>query len=233
MKPIPPIYCIPTANPDQCGATFARWQARGYRTAALTDGGAPRPAHCDLWLPVDEYTGWPWATNLLISYVHATHPLAQWFIAGGDDVDPDAAMDPLQVARACEARFGGTFGVMQPTGDPLGIDASGRCAAERICGSPWIGREFLLRWNGGGKVFCEKMHHFFADELLCRQTQACGLLWQRKDLTHFHRHPSRTGAPRPAYMERAQAHWAADEAVFREFERAGFPADRLHYQVAA
>jgi hypothetical protein len=228
-----PIFCIPTANAPQCSATFAKWRARGYHTAAYTDGATPRPDHCDLWIRDDAYPGWPAATNLLLGYVLRAHPEIDWLIAGGDDMDPDPQASPQEVALACTRHFGGTFGVMQPTGDPLGLDASGRCAAERICGSPWLGREFIARWQGGSNVFCERMHHYYADELLCRQTSACGLLWQRKDLTHFHRHPSRTGVTPPAYMRANQAHWAADEAVFREFERQGFPADPVFYQVAA
>jgi hypothetical protein len=115
----------------------------------------------------------------------------------------------------------------------MGIDSAGRCAAERICGSPWLGREFVLRWNGGAGVFCERMFHFFADELLKRQTEACGRLWQRKDLTHFHRHPTRMGITPPPYMVEAQKRWGQDEAVFREFERAGFPTTTIPYEMAA
>lgn len=228
MPLTPPVFCIPTINAPQCGATFAKWHRMGYLTAALIDGSTPQPDDCDLCVHVDEYRGWPAATNELLHRALINWPQSQWFIAGGDDIDPDTRLRAEDIALQCEFHFHGTMGVMQPTGDRWDTDASGRSASERICGSPWLGRDFVLRWKG---PFEERFWHMFADELLKRQTEACGLLWQCRDFTHFHRHPARMKTMTPAYMQRNNSHWESDKATFREIEKSGFPNDVRFYTI--
>lgn len=210
------FYAIPTDNPDKCTETFAKWRAMGYGTAALVDGDAMAPGNADLVVRVLKYRGWPWATNRLCQELVASTS-TEWVIAGGDDMDPDPNIRAEDIAAQCATHFGGTGGVMQPTGDPWGIDASGRCAAERICGSPWLGRSFIL--SRVGAVFNENYRHFFADEQLHDELINTGLLWQRKDLSHFHRHWNRTGEARPPHSWQESPTWAHDEAVFRTWQK--------------
>ena len=93
-----------------------------------------------------------------------------------------------------------TFGVMQATGDRWGENEPWARAQfpdapayiDRICGSPWIGREFARRMNQGKGPFWREYFHMFADEELQCVAQRLGVLWQRRDLTHHHEHPRRS-----------------------------------------
>jgi len=216
-------YAIPTANPLQYSRCAKRWRERGYKLAALID----REEHAcvgkdaDLLVKIKTWPGYPRATNHLIRVVISNDPEAEWIVTGGDDIDPDPG-DPTKIAGECTEYFGGTLGVMQPTGDRWGWDGE-RWAAERICGSPWLGREFIERAYGGLGVFWPEYYHFFADEELHDWTMRDGLLWQRPDLIHVHHHWSRYGRSRPQYMQKAQARWNSDEALFRRRSAAGFP----------
>jgi hypothetical protein len=99
-----------------------------------------------------------------------------------------------QIAKECTAHFGGTFGVMQPTGDRW---ANG--SIDRICGSPWLGREFCTRmYHGKGPMYGGYLH-MFGDEELQHVATRLGVLWQRRDLTHLSQAllPHRTRRSRP------------------------------------
>lgn len=216
-------YCIPTADPVKAGKSFARWQAMGYKCAALTDGPASAPsiAQYDIHFHNQNYLGWPHATNWLGDRVLSLFRDVQWIVAGGDDMDPDPNKRADEIAAECAAHFAElglspTDGVMQPTGDRWGLDASGRVAAERICGSPWLGRAFCE--SRAGKPFDESFFHFFADEKLHDELIGTPRLWQRPDLTHFHHHWHRTGAERPAHMSRAAELWGKDLATFQAWK---------------
>lgn len=215
-----PIFAIPTANPRQCSESFAAWRAMGYRTVALIDGDTRHEQieNAESVIHVPVYRGWAWAVNYLCSVLNY-----EWLVTGGDDTWPDPVKRADEIAAECTIHFGGsTFGVMQPTGDPWAPDGEIR-AAERVCGSPWIGWEFAWRWNGGKGPLVEEYGHFFADEELQLTAQAAGRLWQRRDLTHEHRHWSRAGGERPAYLARAAAGHGRDQEIFETRRRAGFP----------
>ena len=146
---------------------------------------AIRTACCDIWLYVGNYQGWPWATNLLLRHVHWLSPGTPWLIAGGDDMDPEPEAAPEEIARQCEAHFGGTYGVMQPTGDRWGVNpdhpnpAMRSAYIDRVCGSAWIGREFARRVNQGKGPLWPEYKHMFVDEELQGVAQKLGVLWQR------------------------------------------------------
>ena len=120
---------------------------------------------------------------------------------------------------------------MQPTGDRWMVHKDGTAASDRICGSPWMGREFIERINGGAGPFWPEYFHFFCDEEMKQVAEQLGILWQRRDLTQKHEHwqrPTndrtvRLDATRPAYL--AKAHQNAGEAgkLFKERKAAGFP----------
>lgn len=106
-----------------------------------------------------------------------------------------------------------TFGVMQPTGDRWG---EGRCTTcggfgrvpsfearticedcngtgvsaviDRICGSPWMGREFCRRMYQGSGPLYNGYYHNFADEELQKVARKLGVFWQRRDIVQEHRH---------------------------------------------
>lgn len=79
-----------------------------------------------------------------------------------------------------------TFGVMQPTGDRF--DGG---SIDRICGSAWLGREFCRRINQGQGPLWPEYKHMFVDQELQEVALKYGVLWQRRDLIHLHRHFAR------------------------------------------
>lgn len=119
-----------------------------------------------------------------------------------------------------------TFGVMQPTGDRWG-DKQG-AYADRVCGSPWIGREFALRINQGRGPLWPEYFHMYEDEELFEVASKCGVLWQRPDLIHLHRHWARErgkSEDMPEFLKRAnsQEEWRKAKTLFDQRKAAGFP----------
>lgn len=124
------------------------------------------------------------------------------------------------------------FGVMQPTGDRWGENAvPGLQGAyiDRVCGSPWMGREFCRRmYQGNGPLF-SGYRHMFEDEELQNVAQRLGVLWQRPDLTHHHRHWGRkrgaTEKDCPDFLREVNSgkHWAESKALFEMRKAGGFP----------
>jgi len=126
-----------------------------------------------------------------------------------------------------------TFGVMQPTGDRYGsnerhLGELGSAYIDRVCGSPWMGREFCRRMYGGRGPLFEGYFHMGEDEELQAIAQKLGVLWQRPDLTHFHNHWARARQDerdRPKFLERANSsvEWQKYKKLFAERQTAGFP----------
>ena len=214
-------FCIPSIRPD--GGSLPLWKARGYKLAVFRDNGAPRlPFEADIVIH-DGYISYPKAVNLLIRLAAYMEPQAQWFVVAGDDIDPDPQHDPQVIADQCTAQFNGTFGVMQPTGDRWCIDDRGTCSSERVCDSPWIGREFALRSYKGPGPFCEEYFHFFVDEELHCVATKLGVLWHRRNIFQVHHHWSREHRERPAHLHPARLDWNKSKHFFIQRKAAGFP----------
>jgi len=98
---------------------------------------------------------------------------------------------------------------------------------DRICGSPWIGREFAQRVYGGKGPLFEGYFHNFADEELQCVARKLGVLWQRRDVTQVHRHWSREGKPMPEWASKInnalESDWEQSQALFRSRKAHGFP----------
>lgn len=211
---------LPSANPAKAKATVAAWSSRGYRTAFLLNGPAfDAPLDADLVVRESVYRGWGNSINHLATLIDA--PIV---VGIGDDMLPDPNLDAQTIGRQFIGRFPDTFGVMQPTGDRWGEGKNG-ALSDRICGSPWMGRAFIERWNGGKGPFWSEYYHFYADEEMHDVTLAAGILWQRRDLAHHHEHWMRPGGSgkRPEYMTTAHQRWNEDKAVFQRRKAAGFP----------
>lgn len=132
-----------------------------------------------------------------------------------------------------------TFGVMQPIGDDFGANPAAQDPAmrtpyiHRVAGSPWIGREFAERINGGNGPLWPEYWHCGEDEELQAVAIMLGVFWQRPDLTHKHMHwarplPGERMAPAsrmPAFLERANSaeEWRKYKALFNARKAAGFP----------
>jgi hypothetical protein len=218
-------FCIPSARPrEEAEPVLAKWREMGYKIALLRQG---EPVTADILIGTDQYCGWARSINALAEVVLKQDPEAEWIVSGGDDTEPDPNHRADEIARECTAHFGGTFGVMQPTGDRW-ADGS----IDRICGSPWLGRAFCERmYQGKGPMF-EGYLHMFGDEELQNVAQRLGVLWQRRDLTHLHKHYFRTekgavdfGAPIPPHMIEwnSRKHWIDSQALFNSRRVFGFP----------
>ena len=237
---------IPSARPaSEIRERLQRWRDMGYKIALWRNG----PHRSDTlvgdgdgtYMYSEEYWGWGASINEIIRVISIRDPQADWFVGGGDDTEPDPTKRAEEIAKECTRHFVeypcpvATFGVMQPTGDRWGANEPWARAAfpdapayiDRICGSPWIGREFARRMNQGAGPFHPGYHHMFADEELQCVAQRLGVLWQRPDLTHFHEHPMREGAMETqADWQReiySSAHWQDAKTLFESRKAAGFP----------
>jgi hypothetical protein len=238
-------FCIPSIRPPaEATACLDKWRGMGYKTAVLRQG---EPVEADLVIPTGEYLGWPRSTNILCREVFLRDRQAFWCVGGGDDYFPDSSKTAEVLSREHTTYYSRryeippfhprtTFGVVQFTGDRWGDSESTRqtfgqdrgAEIDRICGSPWMGREWCERSYLGNGPMWDGYHHLYADEELCEVAKAQGVLWQRRDLTQYHNHPCRTegygayakGHLAPLYEKEA---WNRERAIFEGRKAKGFP----------
>ncbi len=237
---------IPSARPPaEAEPILRKWMKQGYKVALWCDktGNITPPwaiVHgCADYVMGWEYQGYARAVNELIAAVMLKDPEAEWFIAAGDDTEPDLDHTAEEIAEQCGRHFSvlegygkrtfGTFGVMQPTGDRF---AEG--SIDRIAGSAWLGREFCRRINQGkGPLWPEYVHNF-VDEELQNVAIKYGIFWQRPDLIQLHRHFQResdrinspaVSRPIPAHLKTAFSPegWGPYKAIFEKRKATGFP----------
>jgi len=151
-----------------------------------------------------------------------------------DWAEPDiesvmAALSSLSVRKGLLKRPN-TFGVMQPTGDRWGDDAYARAKwpdapamIDRICGSPWMGREFCLRINQGQGPLWMEYHHNWADEELQNVAIKYGCFWQRRDLTHYHNHARRKGGQWKEHQRGFDSDYTRMKPLFDARKKMNFP----------
>jgi hypothetical protein len=201
---------IPSARPpEEAEKVLKLWKERGYKIALWRDNtdcdSQPVNRLIDLGFTEPVYPGYAVAVNGLIEMAQAFDSSAEWFVAAGDDIEPDLNHSAEEIAEQCRFHFedlhGGnahheTFGVMQPTGDrwqdtPRTREMFGEnrgALIDRVCGSAWIGREFARRAYGGKGPLFPGYQHMFVDEELQAVATKLGVLWQRRDLIQLHRH---------------------------------------------
>ncbi len=230
-------FCIPSKRaPREANKCFAAWRRQGYNIAVMRE---PQDGlvNVDITLSTERYLGWAASVNRLAEFVLRTEADAEWIVTGGDDYWPDPNKRADEIARECVEHYrgyakpfgtdSGTYGVMQPTGDPWS-DSQGRII-ERIAGSPWLGREWCKRAFGGRGPMPDAYFHNFADEELQLVAHRLGVFWQRPDLIQEHRHPVRArgdyaDAPewwrknigRPGLLD-------SERKIFNDRRAAGFP----------
>lgn len=219
-------YVVPSAKAMNEPNSLPLWRGAGYCIAVFRDTGAPPLfKESDIMKTVwGEYKGYPNAVNRLIWEVFKVWDLdAKVVITGGDDIDPDPNAYPDVIEKQFLGHFHGTFGVMQPTGDRWMVDKSGRAATERVCESPWIGKDFALRMYEGNGPFCEEYYHFFCDEELHDVAMGMNVLWHRNDLIQYHHHWSRERRSRPPYLHPARLNWDKAKQLYLGRKSKGFP----------
>ncbi len=232
---------------------LAAWRKRGYKIALWRDSyydvpdadyvrfNTENPATGDM---SRSYPGYATAVNVLAYHILRDDHSCDWIVTGGDDTLPDPNHTAEEIAAQCSDHFGydahysgrslaeenleNTFGVMQPTGDRF---AGG--SIDRIAGSPWLGREWCLRANGGRGPFWPEFTHMFGDECLKHTAEKLGVYWARPDLTHFHKHFMRESEaidseavvkPKPPHLEKwnTPEHWVEMKAIFQRLEAEDF-----------
>jgi len=222
---------FPSANPERARETLLKWTGMGYRHAVFLDPGAGSTG-ADIEVRHLPYRGYYAACNYLTSLLVEKHG-ADVVVCASDDIDPDPNKDAWTIASECIAHFKSDVWVCQPTGDRQGWVADkkhpegGTAAADRICGSPWLSAGYIRRGYNGTGPWPYQYHHFFGDEELRGVSERLGVLWQRRDVTHWHRHWSWGHTKKEIYNTAAQMHWQADQRVFRERASAGFPGSEL------
>lgn len=239
------FVCPSKRPPEEVEPIFKLWKEHGYGIAIAVDSteeAASKKSFADIVISSPAgYRGYSHSVNSLTELVLKNIPKAEWIVCAGDDTEPDPNHSAEEIARECElyfgavafgqqTRVGGTWGVMQPTGDRWG-DRQG-AYIDRVAGSPWMGREFCLRVNQGRGPLWPDYFHCFADEELQHVATRLGVLWQRPDLVHLHKHwgrgPDNTignAASMPAFLKRANSseEWKKAKALFTQRKAAGFP----------
>lgn len=193
----------------------------GYKIAILRNHNHD-PLICDLMWD-EPYEGYPKACNQIIRRVAEIDPQCRWFVTGGHDIMPDTDVDADTIAEQCTQRFGGTFGVMEPTGDRWMEDELGRSANERVAAAPWIGREFALKTYGGNGPYFTGYWHDYSDNELAEVSELLGVRWMRRDLTQYNDHWMRQGGRRPSYHFKIRDTVAEAAKVFAARKADGFP----------
>jgi len=221
---------IPSAKPAaESQSCIDAWRDMGYKVAVQRDNR--RDVNADLVNVVNPYAGYAIACNSLIQYVREQDPSAAWFVCAGDDIWPDWTKQADVIAAECEAYFGGTYGVMQPTGDRWGEDPNQPnhtlrgAYIDRVCASAFIGSQFVdWTYEARGPLY-PGYYHMFVDEELQAVAVQLNCLWQRRDLKHVHHHWQRERRPMPEYLRYANSaqHWVEAQALFANRKQNGFP----------
>lgn len=144
---------IPSARPpEEAEKVLKLWRQQGYKIALWRDRGddGRRFEEDMVFGTACDYPGYAEAVNRMVADLIKRDPSAQWFVIGGDDVQPDLNHSAEEIAASCSGYFRGlydgadrhflrytrginteegweqlsdvaeTFGVMQPTGDRWG-----------------------------------------------------------------------------------------------------------------
>jgi hypothetical protein len=256
------VVCPSKRPTEEVNRWAEKWRARGYKIALWRDDMNFPFGVANYIRSEPTYPGYAVAVNSLIRDVLQTDDACEWAVAAADDVEPDLNHTGDEIAVQCGRYFcnldidkpwhgvphipRATFGVMQPTGDRWGTfpdhpDPTQRSAyIDRVCGSPWLGREFCKRMYGGNGPYWPEYRHMGVDEELQAVALKLDVLWQRPDLIHFHQHwgrprPGEIMAPverMPEFLKEANggAHWRAYKKLFAEREAAGFPGHEPRHE---
>lgn len=207
-------YAIPSASTERAERCASAWREMGYRVAILIDGDTPEPRGANLVMRVPTYEGYFASVNALSRRL-VIEDGAEIVVTGGDDMFPDPHHRADEIARDFRRDFPDLCGVMQPTGDDMP-------GTDRICGSPWLGREWILRGYDGTGPFHGGYRQFYGDEELRIVATRHDRMLDRPDLVQRHEHWSRGGTP-TAYQKANDRHWPIDQALFVERQAARFP----------
>lgn len=217
-------FATPSARPvDEAWACFSSWRSIGCKLAATRKDPDNR---LDMCISLPRYLGLYKHCNILAKRIMEVDPSFTIMVTGGDDIFADPAFTADQLEAEFIAHFGGTLGVMQPTGLAWNNEViDGRETQERIAWGPWLGREWCERAYMGKGPYWDEPMHFFGDELLQLTAERLGLYWQRRDIMQEHRQPQ--GASMPEFRLQANRWWDDDKALFARVNHPDWPGAQL------
>jgi hypothetical protein len=216
-----PWVAFPTCNTLRAVKALAAWKGMGYNTCILVDAFHPVKAEADVVISVPNYEGYWKSCNQMCKHIIAKSH-AHIVVCAADDLFPDERKNAEVLQRQFLQHFNGTLGIMQPIGDSMK-------GTDQICGSPWIGREFIERSYQGNGPYHDGFAQFYSDEELLHVAKKLGILWQRRDVTHLHMHWARKKGPKktPYQIENSKKWWDKDKALYLLRSKAGFPGHEL------
>ena len=223
MRACKVFVVFPSANPIRATETTMKWRQMGYQVGVYFDTGtvADTGAYREWRGPYEGY----WATcNWMAHMLVNGQEQAQVVIFAADDIEPDSKHTCAEIADAYLDKFPSLYGVMQPTGDKQGVDKTGTQASARICGSPWIGANWVKRAYGGNGASWAEYKSFYGDEELLHVAKREGVLWLNPDIKQHHAHWSFGWSQQQFYQRRnSERYWLTDKALFEKRLAEGFP----------
>jgi hypothetical protein len=211
------LVAWPTVDIVEANETAKIWQEMGYDTAILTEHEIELPWNLNSYMHIPEWKGFPHAANQLCRYYGSLYDI---IVIGGNDLYPDQSKTAKEIEAEFKDHFGGTFGIMHPTGDRYGlIDEAAIC--------PWIGAEYIDKAYQGEGPYCEEYYHYFCDGELQDVAIKHNAFWQRPDLSQYHDHWSRNQEQRPEHLIKAKDCHPADQRTYLNRKAQGFPGSEL------
>lgn len=212
--------CFPSVDCHKASLAKTKWRKQGYKVALFFDVDRESvDADRNFF---GRYQGYWNACNLMARALVADEK-ADIVVFAADDIDPDPNHTAQEIAEIYVKRFPDFYGVLQPCADPQGLDASGKSAAARIAGSPWLGRKWITDAFGGKYPIPDEPFHFYSDELLKEVAERLGKLEMRPDLEQWHHHWSFEHREPANYQRRNSTfHWDKDKAWFMRHKAEDF-----------
>lgn len=101
-------FCVPSARPAaEAARVLDIWRRHGYKIALWRDDPTPEDLEtlgADL-ISTGPYPGYARATNELIASAMIVDPAAEWFVIGGDDIEPHIGRQAEEIAEECSQHF--------------------------------------------------------------------------------------------------------------------------------
>lgn len=222
-------FTIPVARPvEESWHCLSKFAKLGYLIAVWVDDpesdliSVIKAAAIPAMVLTGKYPGYGASVNALAKQVLHHYPDIKFCLTGGDDLDPVPGIHADIIGAAFEKRLGGTFGVLQPTGDRF---AGG--SIDRIAGSPWMGRDWCLRAHQGMGPLCPEFFHMSVDCALLYAAEQEGVYHRVPELTQRHNHFCREGeqvnwgAVIPDHLKAVNTplHFKQSDALLQRFKR--------------
>lgn len=214
---------FPSAITERANEALKAWHEMGYKSVVYQDLGS-KPCDADI-VRVGRFPGYYRIINHLVEA--ALCEGADLVTCASDDMRPDPVMGAQVVGQMYFKVFPNGEGVFQATGDMQGQDSTGKQAAARICGSPTLGRDWIVKSYEGKGPLNDQYMSYFADEELYEVASALGMLWQEPNVTVDHQHWSFGRMKKQRYHDIAQLNWIHDSELFQERKAQGFPKSGL------